>query len=278
MPSTSLPHVSVNRARETEAPAPLPPKTAKLAASAPGGGGWSRSAEAVARLGDLLERLSIPPKPEGGKAAVKSLDTNPHVDDGFLPSPARSYASPQRPDDSQSPPCSPLAAGVLSAESSPRYSSRQAHPPLDADLLSPAARVRAREVSVPRRNQDRILIRPPQAEAYPYASPERAAAAAFNRLAPWEKPTMWRAMRSEQVPVIESSTASAGALTREFSVLRAVSRERRDVEELADRTSHSSVPGAFFTRMLLRGAPPTRVDHTGEHSPVASRRRNVEAW
>lgn len=117
------------------------------------------------------------------------------------------------------------------------------------------------------------LARPPRAIEDPLASvsPQRAATIQYNRLAPWEKSSTWRAMRSDQVDNIDREVQLK-------SPARAQSREATELAETAARTAHGSVPGTFFTRMLLRGNPPTQLDHRGLHMPVASKRRIVEAW
>lgn len=128
-------------------------------------------------------------------------------------------------------------------------------------------------------SERRLLPRPAKdvtgSDVHESVSPQRAAAFEHNHLAPWDKPSTWRALRSDQVDVLERV---AGTGTLPSPARRPATREASEVAQRAERTAHASVPGAFFTRMILRAAPSTRTDHTGTHLQVISRRRGRRAF
>jgi hypothetical protein len=121
-----------------------------------------------------------------------------------------------------------------------------------------------------------VLPRAPRAVESPHdvaSSPQRAATFVHNHLAPWDKPSTWRALRTDQVDAVSCEAHENLSPSR-----RAPSREAREVQEIAQRAATGSVPGAFFARMILRSAPQDAGDHRGGHTQAMSRRRQVDGW
>jgi hypothetical protein len=226
---------------------------------------WARSEAAIHQLSTLLDTINASHAAQSAKSAnAVSLPRVSSTSDRDAATQRRSEASPiQLPTPASSPTLMDTQSKLSSGPQSPCW------------RTSTMASTQAS----PRHSESRVLPRPPLVVEPPFAreSPQRAIAITHNKLAPWDKASMWRALRSDQVEPIERQIGAPGDWTGTMP-RPPPSRESLEVTELASRTAKGNVPATFFTRMLLRAAPQTRNDHLGVHHQVVSKRRNVEAW
>eukprot|EP00672_Neobodo_designis_P021836 CAMPEP_0174830978 /NCGR_PEP_ID=MMETSP1114-20130205/2834_1 /TAXON_ID=312471 /ORGANISM="Neobodo designis, Strain CCAP 1951/1" /LENGTH=309 /DNA_ID=CAMNT_0016064791 /DNA_START=29 /DNA_END=958 /DNA_ORIENTATION=- len=261
-------------------PPPSPSKSKRPRGATKGAQGGAASSESV-------QLPQVPATPSGRTPRASSDAPTPvqHFADTAgeaspVPSPPRHATPGSRPSTSvagaREQQVSPaLSVGALQEAASPMSPKRVTPLSESAYSLSPNRSV-DKITGGPRPQGIAVLPRAPRAVESPHdiaSSPQRAAIFVHNHLAPWEKASTWRALRSDQVDIVSREAHAQLSPSR-----RAPSREAREVQEYAQRTAAGSVPGTFFTRMILRGAPQDSADHRGGHMQVASRRRQVDSW